>query len=226
MSASGDTSSRARASAPQTPAAALPPVDCPTGSFEHRFGTSTFVWSEETFLIHGYTRGEVVPTFELGMAHVNAEDRQKVLEHWRRINTEPGHHAGYFTLTDARGTSRRVLTVGTLVTDEDGRRTGVRGVVTDLTQAIHKDRHQLANEAVVRSAASRATLEQAKGVLMGRLGITADQAFAVISRQSQATHRKANLVAQGILDEATRQNTVGAPFDGDADAPDESRSVD
>ena len=47
--------------------------------------------------------------------------------------------------------------------------------------------------------ASRAVIEQAKGVLMGRLGCTADEAFRHLSQQSQRTNRKLREVAVEIV---------------------------
>jgi GAF domain-containing protein len=46
---------------------------------------------------------------------------------------------------------------------------------------------------------SRAVIEQAKGVLMGRHGCTADDAFALLVQQSQRTNRKLREVAQDLV---------------------------
>jgi AmiR/NasT family two-component response regulator len=78
----------------------------------------------------------------------------------------------------------------------------VWGLVVDLTQSIHVDRHQLANEAVAASALSRAVIEQAKGILMGRAGLNAVEAFEHISQYSQRTNRKVVVISQEIIDRA------------------------
>jgi AmiR/NasT family two-component response regulator len=88
---------------------------------------------------------------------------------------------------------------------------GVWGVVVDLTQSIHTDRHQLATEAVAASAVNRAVIEQAKGILMGRTGVNAEQAFELISQLSQDTNRKLYAIAQEIVERATAQD--GDPKD-------------
>ncbi|UUL76751.1 ANTAR domain-containing protein [Pseudarthrobacter sp. Fe7] len=62
---------------------------------------------------------------------------------------------------------------------------------------------RLATEAVAASALNRAVIEQAKGVLMGRTGVTADQAYELMSQLSQDTNRKVHAVAQDIVDRAT-----------------------
>lgn len=48
---------------------------CPTGSFRLSLGTGRSEWSEGLYRIHGYTRGEVVPTTELVLAHKHPDDR-------------------------------------------------------------------------------------------------------------------------------------------------------
>lgn len=50
---------------------------------------------------------------------------------------------------------------------------------------------------------SRAVIEQAKGVLMGRHGLSEVEAFELIKAQSQRTNTKLRLIARGIVDEAT-----------------------
>ena len=50
---------------------------------------------------------------------------------------------------------------------------------------------------------SRAVIEQAKGVLMGRHGFTEIEAFDLIKKQSQRTNIKLRLVARSIVDDAT-----------------------
>ena len=48
--------------------------------------------------------------------------------------------------------------------------------------------------------ASRATIEQAKGILMARGGISADQAFEMLVRASQRENRKLRDVATELVD--------------------------
>jgi AmiR/NasT family two-component response regulator len=52
--------------------------------------------------------------------------------------------------------------------------------------------------------ASRAVIEQAKGLLVGRLGCTPDEAFAYLSRQSQNANRKLHDVAAQLLADAQK----------------------
>lgn len=55
-------------------------------------------------------------------------------------------------------------------------------------------------EQLAEAMASRAVIEQAKGVLMAGRRCTADDAFAILVSMSQRTHRKLRDVAQTIID--------------------------
>ncbi len=57
--------------------------------------------------------------------------------------------------------------------------------------------------------ASRATIEQAKGVLMARGGISPEQAFDILVRASQRENRKLRDVASDLV-ERVQQRQPGA----------------
>ena len=52
--------------------------------------------------------------------------------------------------------------------------------------------------------ATRAVIEQAKGVLVAQQGLTPDEAFEILSRASQNGDRKLRDIAQAIVDGARR----------------------
>jgi transcriptional regulator with GAF, ATPase, and Fis domain len=52
---------------------------------------------------------------------------------------------------------------------------------------------------------TRASIDQAKGVLMARGGVGADEAFEILRKASQRTNRKLHDIAQEIVDSASRQ---------------------
>jgi AmiR/NasT family two-component response regulator len=59
-------------------------------------------------------------------------------------------------------------------------------------------------EELRRGLVTRAVIDQAKGILMVQHGITADQAFAVLTRFSQQENRKLRNVAADLVDSAVR----------------------
>lgn len=178
-------------------------IDCPTGTVEYYFGSPTFHWSDELFRIHVYKRGEVVPTLELGLAHIESADRGRIQAFWDHVSTIKGPTSAYASLRSADGRVHKIVMSADLIFDGETP-VGVWGLVVDLTRSIHSDRHQLANDAVAAATVSRAVIEQAKGILMGRRGIDALEAFQRISTYSQNANRKVVIVAQDIIDLAQR----------------------
>lgn len=59
-------------------------------------------------------------------------------------------------------------------------------------------------EQLETALASRAVIEQAKGVLMAGRGCSADEAFALLVELSQRSNRKLRDVAQGLVESVTR----------------------
>jgi GAF domain-containing protein len=64
----------------------------------------------------------------------------------------------------------------------------------------------------------RGVIDQAKGVMMAREGLSADEAFDVLRRASQRANRKVQDLAQEVVDATRRQASSDLPLDNDADA--------
>ncbi|HET9648300.1 MAG TPA: ANTAR domain-containing protein [Microlunatus sp.] len=73
------------------------------------------------------------------------------------------------------------------------------GYVIDLTELRVHGAHAAADEAVQRSAAHRATIEQAKGALMLVYRLTPQAAFALLAWHSQRANRKLHLIAADLM---------------------------
>lgn len=186
-------------------------LDCPTGLVEHFFSDGIFRWSDDLYRIYGYERGDVIPSMEMALAHIEPDDRPKVQAFWERVAASGGPSSIYVSIRDRKDRQHKLLFSGDFIV-EDGTPVGVWGVVVDLTQSIHSDRHQLATEAVAASARNRAVIEQAKGILMGRTGVSADEAYELMSQQSQTQNKKVYAIAHEIVKRATRQSTeLAAP---------------
>jgi GAF domain-containing protein len=55
-----------------------------------------------------------------------------------------------------------------------------------------------------RALESRAAIDQAKGILMGRHGLSAEDAFDLLAEQSQHSNRKVREIAQEMVDQVQR----------------------
>ena len=86
---------------------------------------------------------------------------------------------------------------------ELGRAFAEYAAVALLNAALIDSKDALARQ-LEQAMATRAVIEQAKGVLMGRLHCTPEEAFGHLSRQSQRTNRKLNTVAAELVAEARK----------------------
>ncbi|KRE79328.1 ANTAR domain-containing protein [Arthrobacter sp. Soil763] len=177
-------------------------LDCPTGLVEYYFAEGEFRWSDGLYAIYGYERGEIVPSLDMVLPHIEPEDRAVVLAYWERVAAVGGPSSIYVSIRDRKDHQHKLLFSADYILDGTTP-VGVWGVVVDLTQSIHADRHQLATEAVAASAIHRAAIEQAKGILMGRAGIDADRAYELMSKMSQDTNRKVHAIAHEIIERTT-----------------------
>lgn len=123
------------------------------------------------------------------------------------VSGEP--FALWHRILDARRRVRQVVSVGDGVRDADGTLTEVRGFMVDVTGSKRSQTARDIDEAVRRSAQSRATIEQAKGVIMAALGVDDDAAFALLKRGSQSANVKLRDLAQILLQALADMRSVG-----------------
>jgi len=153
----------------------------------------TFHWSDGTYRLHGYRRGEVVPTMELVFAHKHPDDRDRCEEIVAQVCNTGGFFCLYDRLVDAQGRTRRGLTAGEAILGPDGAVTALEGVMVDLSRTLQRETEQTAREAVAGATATRTVIDQARGILMGQLKIGSDDAFQLLVTTS--SHRNVKLVA-------------------------------
>lgn len=77
------------------------------------------------------------------------------------------------------------------------------GLATQVSAAFF--RHRDLADQLAEAMASRAVIEQAKGVLMGDRRCDADHAFGILRDMSQRENRKLREIAQGIVDSVSRR---------------------
>jgi hypothetical protein len=142
---------------------------------------------------------EVVPTVELIRAHKHPDDRAGAEDILAEVFRVGGHFSIYHRIIDARGRPRQVLTAGEGILDASGKVTAVDGVMVDLTLTLQRETEQAARDAVAGATATRSVIDQARGVLMGRLLITSEEAFRLLAGHSSRTNIKVSVVAPGIL---------------------------
>ncbi|MBX7444992.1 MULTISPECIES: PAS and ANTAR domain-containing protein [unclassified Arthrobacter] len=179
-----------------------PPTVCPSGTFELDVASGNMQWSEGLFGIHGLGKGEVVPTFELLMAHKHPSDRDRVRELWMDLLAGGGQGALLHRVIDAKGRERRVFSAIQVEADASGRVARAHGFMVDITQSLRIESQNAASEAIEGVYAHKAVIEQAKGIVMGLLGVEAEAAFDILADQSQHINVKLHVVADGLVKSA------------------------
>lgn len=84
-----------------------------------------------------------------------------------------------------------------------------------LAAALEQSRSDRTEVEQLRAAlVSRSTIDQAKGILMSRFGLSPDQAFDVLSAWSQHTNIKVRVLASRLIERATVEPELPgvAPF--------------
>lgn len=180
-------------SGPYTYSSALGDDGCVAGAYRAVVDGWKFEWSDGMFQLHGYRRGEVVPSMELLFAHKHPEDRPNCEAIVARVVETGGYFCMYHRIIDARGRTRRVMTSGEGVLGPDGKVSVIEGVMVDLTSTLQRETEQTARDAVAGATATRTFIDQARGILMGRLNIGSDEAFDLLV--STSSHRNVKLVA-------------------------------
>jgi hypothetical protein len=178
-------------SGPYTYSSALGDNQCLAGTFHLDLATGKIQWSEGMFQLHGYQRGEVVPTVELLYSHKHPEDRPRCEEIVAQVVQTGGYFCMYHRMIDAQGRTRRVLTSGDGIVD-DGKVTALEGVMIDLTSTLQRETEQTARDAVKGATSTRAVIDQARGILMAQLKMGSEDAFQMLV--STSSHRNVKLV--------------------------------
>lgn len=83
------------------------------------------------------------------------------------------------------------------------------GVAIDNAEVYRRSQEMIGH--LHRTLVTRSVIERAKGLLMGRHGISSEQAFELLRRQSQHSHRRLRDVAADLV-EASRDDSVDVPW--------------
>ena len=183
----------------------------PVGWFDYDVASGTWTWSASLFLMHGFEPGEIVPTTEILVAHKHPEDRQHTDDVLAAVLQNGQPFCCRHRIITSQQEIRTVVTIGRGVLDGNGRVSSVQGYFVDISDAGRHATEAEIHDAVERSAATRAVIEQAKGALMAVQGVSAQDAFAVLRWHSSQANRKLRDIAvfltEGMCHPLTPQET-------------------
>jgi hypothetical protein len=194
--------------------------DAPTatrvaGRFRYDRHSGGWWWSAEMFTLYGLPPGSPVPDTEAYLQYQHAEDRTRVLEAISVACATGRDFALETRILRADGRERDVVLVGEPQVDGTGGVVAVDGMAIDITEChppgSPTDRaHALEAEVEqLRAAmASRAAIEQAKGILMLLTSCGDQVAFDLLAHISSHTHRKVRDVALVITESAAGRSRL------------------
>ncbi len=181
----------------------------PYGPFRYHVATQQWWWSDDLYRIHGFEPGDVVPTTDLLFRHKHPDDAAVATAMILNAFTSGEPFALWHRIIDARLRTRTVVSVGDGFRDEAGELVEVRGYMVDVTGSKRSQTARDIDEAVRRSAESRGTIEQAKGLIMATVAVDADEAFAMLKKSSQNANVKLRDLASTLLDTFERMRVAG-----------------
>lgn len=183
------------------------------GSFEYRYDSDTWTWSDTVAIIHGYEPGQVQPTTELVLSHKHPEDLAQVKA---LLDQSAAPFSSRHRIYTTTGELRSVVVVGDALTG-DGRIAATRGFYVDVTESLNAELEQSVSAKVQLIVAHREIIDQAKGMLMMGYQISADAAFGILRWRSQELNVKLLWIAEKIVAEVpalmTAHPDVRVPID-------------
>lgn len=168
------------------------------GWFRFYFDDERWEWSPQVAKMHGYTNGSVTPTTDLVLSHKHPEDYRQIADTLALIRQTRQAFSSRHRIRDLQGGVHHVVVVGDQMRDEVGSIVGTHGFYIDITPAERARQDHLTAE-VAKITKSRASIEQAKGMLMAIYGIDATAAFDLLKWRSQEANVKLRPLAEQIV---------------------------
>ncbi|MGK8523371.1 PAS and ANTAR domain-containing protein [Nocardia asteroides] len=171
------------------------------GGFRFWFEDQRWEWSDEVAAIYGYAPGSTRPTTELLLAHKHPDDRARVARSIATAVRTGEPFCGRHRVIDTAGRTHHVIVVADRLLDDRAVVVGTTGYFIDVSETLEENRQEILDNTLPELVASRAVIEQAKGVLMVVYGINAEQAFRVLRWRSQETNVKLRTLARQLVGE-------------------------
>lgn len=196
------------------------------GSFHYLRDPDSWTWSQGVYALYGLRPGDVVLTTGLLLSHQHVEDRDQVARALEDVLTTGVSRGVWHRVVDMDGLVHQVVSALSAERDGDGGVVGVFGHVVDVTEELRRITSRDVDAAMEALAESRPLIEQAKGALMMRYSVGAEEAFELLRHHSQRSNVKIRDVARRVVDSLAGTGTLGdieagldALADGVWDAP-------
>lgn len=205
---SSGAESRGQPAGPVMPAGTGPYLN--VGTFRFWFVGQRWEWSDEVARMYGYEPGSVEPTTQLLLSHKHPDDRAHVQDLLDYALQSGESFSSRHRFIDTAGVVHDAIVVADRMLDDSGAVLGTEGHYIDLTDTFDEARQEMLDEALPDLFENRATIEQAKGVLMFVYRVSPKQAFRVLQWRSQETNTKLRELAKQLLEEVPMLATPAA----------------
>jgi len=170
------------------------------GSFRYCRAEDGWEWSDAVARMHGYALGQVHPTTALVLSHIHPDDASNLALLIDAVTADNQAFSSRHRIIDTHGHTHLVLVIGEHLYTSDGALVGTQGLYVDLTDF---EDGATVEAAIVDFTAHRASIEQAKGILMMTYGIPAERAFDILVWRSQETNTKLRTLVLQIISDFT-----------------------
>lgn len=168
------------------------------GWFRFYFDDERWEWSPEVARLHGYEPETVEPTTRLVLSHKHPDDYGHVAATLEGIRQTHQPFSTRHRIITVQAQTREVVVVGERLYDHAGEAIGTHGFYIDVTPT-RQARAAMLDQAVAEFEDNRATIEQAKGILMFVYRIDSQAAFELLRWRSQETNTKLRTLAEQLL---------------------------
>jgi len=144
----------------------------------------------------------------LVLSHKHPDDYRQVSETIELIRQTRQPFSGRHRIRDTEGHVHHVVVVGDQLLDDSGTVIGTHGFYIDATP-VEEARQDELTAALSKISASRAVIDQAKGMLMVIYGISAQAAFDLLKWRSQETNTKLRCLAECVVGAFAEQSRSG-----------------
>lgn len=152
----------------------------PAGRFCLHLATGEWTWDDASYRLHGYDPGTVVPSTEIVSHCKDPQDQAELVGLLDRVARTAEDFALAYALVGGDGMERRLIIVGEGRCEVSGDVEAIEGHFIDVTAEFGEASADAVRAAVASATEARATIEQAKGVLMLVYGLDSDAAFAML----------------------------------------------
>jgi PAS domain S-box-containing protein len=173
----------------------------PAGWFRFYFTDRRWEWSEAVQRMYGYEPGSVTPTTELVLSHKHPDDRGQVAATIDQIVNTRQAFSTRHRIVDTGGKVRHVVVVGDRLFDDEGDVVGTHGFYIDVSPSSEQANEDIVSAKLAEISENRASIEQAKGMLMLVYDITDTAAFELLKWLSQEANMKLRALAERIRDD-------------------------